>query len=64
MTEAFFEIMNTVKNVLFGIILFSIVVMIVIHFAGCSTERYKIEYSNKNAFLLPKNSAIVSFVRS
>lgn len=52
-----FDIMNMVKNIFFGIILFSVAAMIVLLFAGCSAEKYKIEYDNKLAFLFPKNSA-------
>lgn len=53
----FFDIMNIVKNIFFGIILFSVAAMVILLFAGCSADRYKIEYSNKNVFLHPKNSA-------
>lgn len=52
-----FDVMNVFKNIFLGIILLSVAAMIVLLFAGCSAERYKIEYDNKLAFLFPKNSA-------
>ena len=52
-----FDIMNIAKNIFLGIILISVAAMIVLLFAGCSAEKYKIEYDNKSAFLFPKNSA-------
>ena len=52
-----FDIMNIAKNIFFGIILLSVAAMIVLLFAGCSADRYKIEYNYKDAFLRPKNSA-------
>ena len=52
-----FDIMNIAKNIFLGIILLSVAAMIVLLFAECSAEKYKIEYDNKSAFLFPKNSA-------
>ena len=52
-----FDIMNIAKNIFLGIILISVAAMIVLLFAGCSAEKYKIEYDNKSAFLFPKSSA-------